>query len=130
MGRGDEHAFPVAGMQAPNDNFIWPTGGLTIREHFAATAMQGMLAARLGDDCSVPAVAESAIQYADALIAELAKPATPQQASDYRERVARTIVSAASGLNERSIPEAVVSVDAKSDELYQIVLIALEQVKP
>lgn len=54
----------------------------------------------------------------------------PPLDSGYRERVARAVVSAASGLNERSIPEAVVSVDAKSDELYQIVLIAMEQIKP
>jgi hypothetical protein len=47
--------------------------GLTIREHFAAMAMQGLLAdsttVRLGSDV----IPKTAVAYADLLISELAK---------------------------------------------------------
>lgn len=52
--------------------------GLTIREHFAAMAMQGMLSndwqgyAKREEECD--AMARCAVNYADALIAELNKP--------------------------------------------------------
>jgi hypothetical protein len=77
--RADLPAYPT--MRNPEHG--WPTG-LTIREHFAAMAMQGMLA-----NPAIPQIARSqgaetheaimdwysqgAVQHADALIAELAK---------------------------------------------------------
>ena len=50
------------------------TGGLTKREHFAAMAMQGMLADHTCD-AEPDAFAEVAVNYADALIAKLNKEA-------------------------------------------------------
>lgn len=49
--------------------------GLTIREHFAALAMQGYLASPALCDQSTPwtAVAKWSVEMADCLIAELAK---------------------------------------------------------
>jgi hypothetical protein len=54
-------------------------GGLTIRQHFAAIAMQGLLAnpeIQKIQSLTVNSIAIEAIQYADALIAELNKPTT------------------------------------------------------
>lgn len=47
--------------------------GLTIREHLAAMAMQGLLAYFGDDDQSHEVTARSAVLTADALLAELAK---------------------------------------------------------
>lgn len=52
--------------------------GLTIRQHFASLAMQGLLVRykidqRFGNGEDYPMVAETAVQQADALIAELNK---------------------------------------------------------
>jgi hypothetical protein len=43
------------------------------RERIAAMAMQGILASTEEQPCGVDVIAETAVQYADALIAELAK---------------------------------------------------------
>lgn len=45
--------------------------GLTKREHFAAMAMQGLIAAKY--DFDTPAVAEWSVKFADSLIEELNK---------------------------------------------------------
>ncbi len=50
--------------------------GLTIREHFAAMAMQGCLALQ-SEHRSPSLIATEAVMMADALLAELAKPAKP-----------------------------------------------------
>jgi hypothetical protein len=47
--------------------------GLTIREHFAAMAMQGMLANPTFDALEACVMDKRAVAWADALIAELAK---------------------------------------------------------
>ena len=47
---------------------------MTIRERFAAMAMQGFLAGPEAEAWGVDRVAEIAVRQADALIAELAKP--------------------------------------------------------
>ena len=39
----DAPAFPNAEGENPH-GYIWPSTGLTVRAHFAAMAMQGMLA--------------------------------------------------------------------------------------
>jgi hypothetical protein len=104
--------------------------GLTIREHFAALAMQGLMAAdgRNGETWQVGRCAARAVQEADALIAELAKPTTEPQTFSYRERVARAVVSAATGRAFTS--DAEVPVEIGAGELKQLVLIAMEQIKP
>lgn len=48
--------------------------GATIREEFAARAMQGLLS-NYGDSTLYPLVAQQAVEFADALIAELNKKA-------------------------------------------------------
>jgi hypothetical protein len=70
VSRGDVAAF----VADTGEHFaVTGTRGLTIREHFAAMAMQGLLAA--GEDSGYPTErnVRKAIEYADALIAELAK---------------------------------------------------------
>lgn len=38
-------AFPVAGLSGlPNDNFILPTSGMSLRDWFAGMALQGLVA--------------------------------------------------------------------------------------
>lgn len=75
MSRADESAFPV-----PATAHTPPVYGLTVREHFAALAMQALIgtsAAPCLTDCLGGAEAHcaaGAVKMADALIAELAKP--------------------------------------------------------
>lgn len=70
MSRANEPAYPV-----PNDANVNDQMGLTIREHYAGLAMQGILAANYGDPGIMwGPTAAHAVQLADALIAELAKP--------------------------------------------------------
>lgn len=70
VSRANDGAFPV----------VWPTGGnvggnegLTIREHFAALAMQGLLTDNNYAGSKWTSIASDAISAADALIAALAK---------------------------------------------------------
>ena len=56
------------------DGFEFATFGLTKREHFAALAMQGLCASSIpGNHHGFQNLAAEAVQYADALIAELHK---------------------------------------------------------
>lgn len=42
-------AFPAPGLSSlPNDNFIYPEAGMTLRDYFAAKALQGLLAQSMG----------------------------------------------------------------------------------
>lgn len=66
-----EYAFPQA-MQAGDK--AKSTGGLTLRDYFAAQAMQGMLAA--SENYPTPELANYAYQVADAMLAERAKGAS------------------------------------------------------
>lgn len=69
--RGDASAYPETAYYDGHPTHS--IGGLTIREHFAALAMQGMLA-YFGDDKQTHDVtARMAVHMADFLIAELAK---------------------------------------------------------
>ena len=65
---GSEPAYPLDGAGAPT--------GLTIRQEFAKAAMQGILAHTRDVQWVMPPeqVAKLAVQHADALLAELAKP--------------------------------------------------------
>ncbi len=80
MSRGNEPAYPAIETQprdiGHHDNYVtiadtYSTGGMTIREHFAGLAMQGLLAAPGGDGQGYSAFAVAAVRCADALIAEL-----------------------------------------------------------
>lgn len=73
---GKAHPVAIVGTDRDGDIVTRVEDGLTIREHFAAMAMQGLLA---GNPISTnpqweAAVAKLAITHADALLAELAKP--------------------------------------------------------
>jgi hypothetical protein len=83
MNRANEPAMPVPEVIGPGDRYQHATNGLTIREHFAGLAMQGILA---NPGRCVPGAADSmsaetfaglmaavALEFADALIAALAK---------------------------------------------------------
>ncbi len=72
MSRGNEPAYPATQYYEGQPNYT--NEGMTLREHFAATAMQG-LCAHFGT-CGEQDIAETtrrAVMVADALIAELAK---------------------------------------------------------
>lgn len=59
-----------------NQQYIVSAGGLSKREYFAAMVLQGLLTDP--DFSTGPKIAaETALRYADALIAELSKDATP-----------------------------------------------------
>lgn len=77
----NERAFPVsASYSDDNPQVLIPTGGLTIRQHFAAIAMQGILASwgseSMPESKGIELMARTSIEAADALIKELNK--TPQ----------------------------------------------------
>lgn len=69
---GEESAFPIPGMQLPNEQFVYPSNGLTKREEFAKCFMASLL--------TDPKLREGkynfayvAVNCADALLKELAK---------------------------------------------------------
>lgn len=69
--------IPAYGHLEIRDGVIRHSGGMTLLQHYAGLAMQGILAR--GDtgrslvQCTHEWKAEEAIQYADALVAKLAK---------------------------------------------------------
>lgn len=74
MSRADEVAFP----QNPDQDDVPKFGGLTIREHFAAMAMQAILTGAVtrgcpGHEWDDEVSQQKAVSVADRLIAELAK---------------------------------------------------------
>ncbi len=77
MSRADEFAYPAVGLEFDSGGTLrLPVAhqGLTIREHFAAMAMQGILASEPDEQRWNPAtLANMAAERADALIAELSK---------------------------------------------------------
>lgn len=66
-------AFPVppVGTGDPRDGMSRGHDGMTLREYFAAQALAGMMAS--GSSHHAKAVAKLAVEYADALLAELRK---------------------------------------------------------
>jgi hypothetical protein len=81
---GNQPAAPVQGQPFYDDNgtprnpygygwFMEPHSGLTKREMLAARAMQGVMYHADFANCGPQAVAEAAVELADALLAELAK---------------------------------------------------------
>ena len=65
MKNGDMAAYP--------NNHVGFNRGLTKREYFAAKAMQGMLSRPQGTYDTIERTAETAVKYADALLAALEK---------------------------------------------------------
>lgn len=69
-------AFPVPGLSnLPNDQFIWPETGMTLRDYFAAKAMQGMWASDtdkwqwlVGTPEGLASRAQNAYAMADAML--------------------------------------------------------------
>lgn len=72
MSRANEPAYPIPASDLSGSYEAAP--GLTIREHFAGLAMQGLLASPSYDGQQFTTIAHDAVEAADALIAELAKP--------------------------------------------------------
>jgi hypothetical protein len=76
VSRANEPAYPVPGFK--DDQTF---NGLSVREHFAAMALQGMLAnqltgmaaAKVRREEFMEMLAQDAVGHADALIAELSK---------------------------------------------------------
>lgn len=66
MENSKQPAFPVPQKETK------PAPGLTKREYFAAIAMQGFLAGR-GNAWEMEAFVKKSVEYADALLNELAK---------------------------------------------------------
>lgn len=67
-------AFPVAGLSGlPNDNFIHPQEGMTLRDHFAAAALAGSVGYvnEFGPAyaASLKHTAQAAYHIADAMLA-------------------------------------------------------------
>lgn len=70
---GDEPSMPI--WFEGNLGQMNSTGGLSIRQHFAAMAMQGFISSiKEGYQTMHRDAAEQAVEFADALIAELNKP--------------------------------------------------------
>jgi hypothetical protein len=64
-----KQAFPIS----INDSQIPAYEGMTLREHYAWMAMQGLLAASINMCPYTIEVAYRAVEHADALLAELTK---------------------------------------------------------
>lgn len=76
MSRANDMAYPVDSTETTPNNTVQT--GLTIREHFAAMAMQAIIGTAAapcltGFGGCEPNIAATAVGMADALIAELAK---------------------------------------------------------
>lgn len=75
MSRAGESAFPLPSVGLPNGHWEYGTPGLSVREYFAAMAMSGSLGGEPGSHLIPENCARDSVAHADALIAELAKPA-------------------------------------------------------
>lgn len=73
---GNEPAFSKAAFYHPDGGADSPQEGLTIRQHFAAMAMQGLLSSSdaWASKSDMPELAKRSLYAADALIEELNKP--------------------------------------------------------
>jgi len=69
-------AFPHGDIEIGPNVAHWGERGMTLRDYFAAAALQGYLASFAGLEIGSPQVAgiaESAYDYADAMLAERSK---------------------------------------------------------
>ena len=72
--KDDDYAFPIANNS--NEEYYWIHKGVTIRAYFAGQNVAALLA-NSDTPCSPKSVSQLAVDYADALIAELNKAQTP-----------------------------------------------------
>ena len=66
--RANEPAYPALESISADGESRYPSGGLTIREHFAGLILPAVIEAECQDP---PRAAKYAVEYADALIAAL-----------------------------------------------------------
>jgi len=68
-------AFPIPGAYTPNGEWMWGDNGMTLRDYFAAKAMNGLLAQFQGvaNACDPAHHATWAYQMADAMLLEREK---------------------------------------------------------
>ena len=68
-------AFPKQGLSGlPNGDVIYGREGMTLRDYFAAKAMQGLLSAHFcSDEYTSEVIAATAYQMADAMLTERSK---------------------------------------------------------
>lgn len=79
--RGDPRCDPTdQAFPAPETEWNYFASGLTIREHFAALAMQGLLSNPNHSGVAYEAII--AVEAADALIAELNKETQPSNSTN------------------------------------------------
>jgi hypothetical protein len=73
--RGDDRAFARPAVMQTADGQPWDKGddGMSIRTYVAARAMAALIASPHGEWSGPAPVAQAAVAYADALLAELAK---------------------------------------------------------
>jgi hypothetical protein len=69
---GNQPAFSRPAFYHESGCMDYPEQGLTIRQYFAAKALQGLLSNSYSNG-SYSSYAESAVQFADALLEELSK---------------------------------------------------------
>ena len=64
-------AFPCTAEQSPSG--VFPSHGMTLRDYFAAKALQGQMACVTADECMPDKLAEWSYRYADAMLKEREK---------------------------------------------------------
>lgn len=71
MTHGNDGAFARTAFYHPDGGISHPQDGLTIREHFASMAMQGLLSNVETMEWEIDCIAKDAVNAADALIKAL-----------------------------------------------------------
>jgi len=61
-------AFPCPAYTYPNGEINHGEGGMTLRDYFAAKAMQSLILGLTGHDDEIPETAEDAYRFADAML--------------------------------------------------------------
>jgi hypothetical protein len=61
-------AFPFPAYTYPNGEINHGEGGMTLRDYFAAKAMQSLILGLTGHDDEIPETAEDAYRFADAML--------------------------------------------------------------
>jgi hypothetical protein len=67
-------AFPIAGVTLPNGEFQWPWSGASLRDYFAAHALQAVNVQAHVAEPAAEFIAWSVYNIADAMLAERSKP--------------------------------------------------------
>lgn len=69
MKKGQEPAFPRSGMESKLGTYVPPVEGMSLRQYYAAKAMQAILRDHNGSDKQCAMLAFHAFNIADAMIA-------------------------------------------------------------